>query len=80
MSWLFQNRMAARDFDSAEKLAREAVRLTEENRTGSDSAQRSAAVSELADVRRAEGHGEEADDLIKMAAPAPEPTSAQNRS
>ena len=77
LSWLFQNRMQAKDYDAAEKLAREAVDLAEANAAGPDSAQRSSAISELADVRRAEGQVKEAEELLKSSVNAQDPGGMQ---
>jgi len=65
LSWLFQNRMQAKDYDAAEKVAREAVDLAEANAAGPDSGHRSSAISELAEVRRAEGQVEQAEELLR---------------
>jgi tetratricopeptide (TPR) repeat protein len=79
LSWLFQNRMQAKDYDAAEKVAREAVDLAEANATGPDSAQRSSAISELAEVRRAEGQVKEAEELLKSSVNAQDPGGIQGQ-
>jgi tetratricopeptide (TPR) repeat protein len=79
LSWLFQNRMQAKDYDAAEKLAREAVDLAEANAAGPDSAERSSAISELADVRRAEGQVKEAEELLKSSVNAQDPGGMQDK-
>ena len=78
-SWLFQNRMQANDYETAEKLAREAVDLAEANAAGPDSAQRSSAISELADVRRAEGQVKEAEELLNSSVPTQDPGGMQEK-
>jgi tetratricopeptide (TPR) repeat protein len=79
LSWLFQNRMQAKDYDAAEKLAREAVDLAEANAAGPDSAQRSSAISELAEVRRAEGQVEQAEELLKSSVNSQDPGGMQGQ-
>jgi tetratricopeptide (TPR) repeat protein len=79
LSWLFQNRMQAKDYDTAEKLAREAVDLAEANAAGPDSPQRSSAISELADVRRAEGQVKEAEELLKSSVNSQDPGGIQGQ-
>jgi tetratricopeptide (TPR) repeat protein len=79
LSWLFQNRMQAKDYDTAEKLAREAVDLAEANATGPDSAQRNSAISELAEVRRAEGQVEQAEELLKSSVSSQDPGDMQGQ-
>ncbi len=56
--------MQAKDYDNAEKLARDAVELAEASAAGPDSPQRVSAISELAEVRRAEGQVEQAEELL----------------
>jgi tetratricopeptide (TPR) repeat protein len=79
LSYLFQNRMQAKDYDTAEKLAREAVDLAEGNAADPNSAQRSSAISELADVRRAEGQVQEAEELLKPSVNAQDPGGMQDK-
>jgi tetratricopeptide (TPR) repeat protein len=79
LSWLFQNRMQAKDYDAAEKLAREAVDLAEANAAGPDSGQRSSAISELAEVRRAEGQVKEAEELLKSSVNSQDPGGTQGQ-
>jgi tetratricopeptide (TPR) repeat protein len=79
LSWLFQNRMQAKDYDAAEKLAREAVDLAEANAAAPDSAQKSSAISELAEVRRAEGQVREAETLLKSSVNAQDPGGIQGQ-
>lgn len=66
LSWLLHNRIQAKDYETAEKLAQEAVRLAEDNAAAPDSAQWISAISMLAEVRRAQGHATEAEELIKQ--------------
>jgi tetratricopeptide (TPR) repeat protein len=79
LSWLFQNRMQAKDYDTAEKIAQEAVDLAEANATGPDSAQRSSAISKLADVRRAEGQVKQAEELLKSSVNSQDPGGMQGQ-
>jgi tetratricopeptide (TPR) repeat protein len=79
LRWLFQNRMQAKDYDAAEQLAREAVDLAEANAAGPDSAQRNSAISELADVRHAEGKVKEAEELLKSSVNAQDPGGIQDK-
>jgi tetratricopeptide (TPR) repeat protein len=77
LSWLFQNRIQAKDYDAAEKLAQEAVRLAEDNAAAPDSAQWMSAISMLAEVGRAQGHATEAEELIKRSLPPQESTGME---
>jgi tetratricopeptide (TPR) repeat protein len=79
LSSMFQNRMQAKDYDTAEKLAREAVDLSDATATGPDSAQRSSAISELAEVRRAEGQVKQAEELLKSSVNSQDPTDMQGQ-
>jgi len=65
LNYLFENRRYAGDYDSAEKLAREALRRVEAN-GASEPVERAAAVFRLSEVRRAQGQVEEADSLRKQ--------------
>ena len=64
LSYFFENRRHAQENESAEKTAREEIQLIREN-GASYPEQMSFALSHLAEVRRAEGHAEEADALVK---------------
>jgi tetratricopeptide (TPR) repeat protein len=79
LSWLFQNRMQAKDYDAAEKVAREAVDLAEANAAAPDSGQRNAAILELAEVRRAEGQVEQAEELLKSSVNSKDPGGMQGQ-
>lgn len=77
LSWLFQNRIQAKDYDTAERLAQEAVRLAEDNAAAPESAQWISAISMLAEVRRAQGHATEAEELIKRSLAPQEPAGIE---
>jgi tetratricopeptide (TPR) repeat protein len=81
LNYLFENRSYARDYDSAEKLAREEVERAEAP-GASERIGLASALSRLADVRRAQGHIEESDALKKRGievnrADFPEPESTR---
>jgi len=65
LNYLFENRRYAGDYDAAEKLARESLRRVEANEA-SEPVDRVSALFRLADVRREQGHVEEADSLRKQ--------------
>jgi tetratricopeptide (TPR) repeat protein len=77
LSWLLHNRIQAKDYETAEKLAKEAVHLAESNGGAPDSAQWIAAISTLAEISRDQGYGAEADDLIKRSLVPQEPEGMQ---
>lgn len=79
LSWLLHNRIQAKDYDTAEKLAKEAVRLAESNGAAPDSAQWRAAISTLAEVRRDQGYSSEAEELIRRSLAPQQPESMQER-
>jgi len=79
LSWLLHNRIQAKDYDAAEKLAKEAVRLAESGGAAPDSAQWVAAISTLAEVRRDQGYATEAEELIKRSLAPQEPEGFQKR-
>jgi tetratricopeptide (TPR) repeat protein len=77
LSWLLHNRIQAKDYDTAEKLAKEAVRLAESNGAASDSAQWRTAISMLAEVRRDQGYSAEAEALIRRSLAPQQPEGMQ---
>jgi tetratricopeptide (TPR) repeat protein len=77
LSWLLHNRIQAKDYDAAEKLAKEAVRLAESDGAAPDSAQWRAAISTLAEVRRDQGYAAEAEELTKRSLAPQEPEGMQ---
>lgn len=79
LSWLLHNRIQAKDYDTAENLAKEAVRLAESDGAAPDSAQWRAAISTLAEVRRDQGYAAEAEELIKRSIAPQEPEGMQKR-
>jgi hypothetical protein len=81
LNYLFENRTYARDYDSAEKWAREEVERAEAP-GASERIGLASALFRLADVRQAQGHIEESDALKKRAiemnrAAFPEPKSTR---
>jgi len=79
LSWLLHNRIQAKDYDNAEKLAEEAVRLAESNGAAPDSAQWRTAISMLAEVRRDQGYSAEAEELIRRSLAPQQPEGMQER-
>jgi tetratricopeptide (TPR) repeat protein len=79
LSWLLHNRIQAKDYDTAEKLAKEAVRLAESNGAAPDSAQWRTAISTLAEVRRDQGYSSEAEELIRRSLAPEQPEGMQER-
>jgi tetratricopeptide (TPR) repeat protein len=64
---LFENRLSVQDYDEAEKLARQQLQNVQQ-RDDPEPAPISSALSQLAQVRRAQGHTSEAEELEKRAA------------